>query len=305
MTDQNPFGSIDQGSIPSSGPLPWYGANALSSAQPSSPLGAVDGANSALPNSTPATNAISAPETNPNLPSPPQTLASPEAAKKMVLDRIASGESPNYNTIYGGSTFSDFSDHPRQAQVITEGPDKGQTSDAAGRYQFLSSTWDNQAKKLGLKNFSPGNQDQAAWDLAQTTYKAATKRDLLTDAQQGKVDYSALGSQWPSLKSPAGDDWKATARKAGLTDEQIASLSPVEVAQFQQYHNSIGGKGGGAQGKNSPQGGNLQTQSGNSPSTPDMKALLQLSLLQAAFPQHKFTQINYDPFKIEQAQRVG
>jgi hypothetical protein len=46
--------------------------------------------------------------------------------------------------------------------------------------QFLGSTWDDQAKKLGLADFSPVSQDKAAWNLAAETYKAQTQaRSLL------------------------------------------------------------------------------------------------------------------------------
>jgi hypothetical protein len=115
-----------------------------------------------------------------------------------VLDRIASGESPDYSTIYGGQKFSDFTDHPRVYVPIQGDPD-GRKSSAAGRYQFLASTWDAQAKKLGLKDFGPESQDSAAWDLARTSYLGNTGRDLYGDAKAGKVDWKALAGQWPSL----------------------------------------------------------------------------------------------------------
>jgi muramidase (phage lysozyme) len=135
---------------------------------------------------------------------------------RALLDKIASTESAGrYNVRYGGNgdkTFSGYGDHPRVAEPITSGPDVGKTSSAAGRYQFIGSTWDQQAKKLGLKDFSPANQDAAAWDLAQTEYKAKTGKDLLATLQSG--DTSAIGevpaklsAQWSSLpggRQPAG-----------------------------------------------------------------------------------------------------
>jgi len=117
-------------------------------------------------------------------------------AKQQVLDYIASGESPDYATITGGQKFSSFKDHPR-VKVPLEG---GDYSTAAGRYQFIADTWDAEAKKLGLRDFSPDSQDKAAWDLAQTTYKRQTGRDLTADAKTGQVDWEALSGQWVSLK---------------------------------------------------------------------------------------------------------
>lgn len=135
---------------------------------------------------------------------------------QMVLGKIAGGESPDYQTIYGGSKFSGYTDHPRQRQVITEGPHKGEFSDAAGRYQFLSSTWDSQRRKLGLTDFTPESQDAGAWDLARTTYQHATGRDLHADALAGKINWQALQGQWPSLGKAPG---QGRYGKGALTQE--------------------------------------------------------------------------------------
>ena len=121
-------------------------------------------------------------------------------ARQQVLNKIRSGEANSYNEIYGGHTFTSFADHPRIAVPIQSGPNAGKTSSAAGMYQFIGTPWDQQAKKLGLKDFSPDSQDAAAWDLAKTTYLGATGRSLVADAQAGNVNWSALGGQWESLK---------------------------------------------------------------------------------------------------------
>lgn len=139
------------------------------------------------------------------------------AEGRALLDRIASTESAGrYDVRYGGrgdKTFVGYGDHPRISEPITSGPDVGKTSSAAGRYQFIAPTWDAQAKKLGLKDFSPANQDAAAWDLAQTEYKARTGKDLLSVLRSG--DTAAindvprqLSGQWSSLpggRQPAGE----------------------------------------------------------------------------------------------------
>lgn len=114
---------------------------------------------------------------------------------KALLDAIAGAEARGYNIRYGGETFDSYKDHPR---IGRRTPD-GRSSNAAGRYQFLSTTWDSLAKQLGLKDFSPANQDRAAWQLAVNAYGYGVNgiiKDLRTDPM--KVAYKLNGT-WPSL----------------------------------------------------------------------------------------------------------
>jgi muramidase (phage lysozyme) len=125
---------------------------------------------------------------------------------RQLLDAIAGSESPGYNVKYGGGTFNDFADHPREAVPIRSGPNTGNVSTAAGRYQFLAPTWDQVKKEADLPDFSPDSQDAGAWYLANKTYQQRTGRDLAQDLQSAKGDHraiqqigSALSKVWTSL----------------------------------------------------------------------------------------------------------
>lgn len=118
----------------------------------------------------------------------------PGVAQRLLSVISAPGiEGADYNTLYGGGSFDGYADHPRKAIPIASGRNAGKTSSAAGRYQFLAGTWDEAAKALGLKDFSPENQDRAAWWLAQRDYKARTGGDLLADLEAGAYDKVRAG----------------------------------------------------------------------------------------------------------------
>lgn len=120
---------------------------------------------------------------------------------RALLDTIAGTESPGYDVIFGGQHFTDFSHHPDIAVPINSGPNQGKFSTAAGRYQFIFSTWSALQQELQLPDFSPVSQDKAAWHLAQTEYQNRVGRPLLPDLQNHIFDSvgPALHNQWTSL----------------------------------------------------------------------------------------------------------
>ncbi len=104
------------------------------------------------------------------------TELSPE--EKAFLDVIAyaEGVGASYNTMYGGKTFSG-TQHPRKWTPSPWGT-PGVGSDAAGRYQFLSTTWDEAADGIGVSRgaFTPINQDRAAIWLIKKEGKSVQQR---------------------------------------------------------------------------------------------------------------------------------
>lgn len=187
---------------------------------------------------------------------------SPGEVRQWVLNGIASGEASRYDELYGGSSFSGYGDHPRRSIPIGD----GRSTTAAGRYQFLSSTWDAQKARLGLTDFSPASQDSAAWDLAQRVYKQQTGRDITDDASAGKMDWRALGGTWTSLAGKRSDLGGAPSVSA---DSPMASGGTAEEPP-------------------------VQPTDGSSPAS----SVNPMAMLQALAPHLQFTPVDYDPFAI-------
>ena len=121
---------------------------------------------------------------------------------KAFLDTISRYESPGYDVIVGQGSygapakFTDYTKHPNVIGMRTvAGP-----STAAGRYQFVYSTWKalQQQYPGQFTDFSPITQDKAAWRYAQDVYKQRTGRDLLSTLKEGRVDLAknALRNIW-------------------------------------------------------------------------------------------------------------
>lgn len=179
------------------------------------PNAAVPQAVPLVPPSLIKTPTTSAPAGAPT-PSPPPVQAAPgggytpvenmsiPAEGRALLSTIGAGESQgNYRARYNQPDFHDYGAHPNTYAKITSGPNKNRTSNSAGRYQFISTTWADQQKKLGLKDFSPQNQDAAAWNLAKEAYAQKYRgRNLeadIKDPSKMRDITSALKSQWTSV----------------------------------------------------------------------------------------------------------
>ena len=149
--------------------------------------------------------------------------------QRAMLDAIAFAEGtakyPNYgyNTMFTGKQFSGFGDHPRKIQRSGR-----YASDAAGRYQFLSTTWDPLAKKLGLKDFSPASQDKAAIELSRQY--DVTQQLLQKEGMSMKVS-SLLGRQWASFPGKTIGLDQPTKELKGIQNVYQKSLGSPPPAQ--------------------------------------------------------------------------
>lgn len=129
-------------------------------------------------------------------PEPPPDQA--ERNLRAFLDMIATAEGtagPNgYRTLFGGALFDGYADHPRQFATFTDRAGRTQRTSAAGRYQFLSRTWDELQRALDLPDFSPASQDSAAIELIR-------RRGALADVKAGRVAdaVAKVAPIWASL----------------------------------------------------------------------------------------------------------
>ncbi|MEG4963046.1 MULTISPECIES: glycoside hydrolase family 24 protein [unclassified Microcoleus] len=124
--------------------------------------------------------------------SPPLAMKTGDPYIRALMRTISASESNvsrPYHVVYGGKYVLDLSRHPDWCVKIVNGPNRGKCSTAAGRYQFLTTTWKEKAKRYHARpanflfwedySFEPEDQDAVvyAW---------------LSDRKFWKVDISEM-----------------------------------------------------------------------------------------------------------------
>lgn len=126
-----------------------------------------------------------------------QALQNPNVRKFLDLISYTEGTQGNgYRTAFGGGKLSHLNDHPRYLKSFKQTDGKSNKTSAAGRYQFVSKTWDGVARQYGLRDFSPQNQDLGAVALLfqRGAIPALLKGDYQTAIRK-------TGDEWASLPS--------------------------------------------------------------------------------------------------------
>lgn len=139
---------------------------------------------------------------------------------RAMLRVIRAGEgtadAEGYHRLYGGGRFESFADHPRV--VVTAGK---WTSTAAGAYQALASTWDETARIMGLRDFTPGNQDLFALGRI-------AARGALADVLAGRFETAIpkIAREWASMPgSPYGQPTITLARATSIYSANGGNLA--------------------------------------------------------------------------------
>jgi muramidase (phage lysozyme) len=132
---------------------------------------------------------------------------------RALMRTISAAESNTddpYHVLYGGQAVEQLSRHPDICVKIVAGPNTGNCTTAAGRYQFLTGTWEEKAEKYhpqppswfavwGEYSFDPESQDLVVYHWLKDT--AAWDLDIPTTLRRGQLDavLKRLSGTWTSL----------------------------------------------------------------------------------------------------------
>jgi muramidase (phage lysozyme) len=172
-------------------------ARALSVAAAATLLAACSGSNDAPGDGSAASSdeALSAPTCAPSL-----AAGAVPRFQRALLDTIAFTEGTRgrgqdgYNVTYAYHYFTSCAKHPNIN--ICSG---GLCSTAAGRYQFLNTTWGG----LGFANFHPDNQDRGAMKLV-TRRKAVVPTTRAMTSTEFLNVLDRISYEWASLPAANG-----------------------------------------------------------------------------------------------------
>lgn len=143
---------------------------------------------------------------------PPLVMKGGDPYVRALMRTISASEANYarpYSVLYGGRRIDDLSQHPNQCLLIMTGPNKGDCTTAAGRYQFLTQTWLEKAEKYHPERsllwihhdypFDPEFQDEVVYHWLMDT--SAWNMDVSTHLRAGELDVvlKRLSGTWTSL----------------------------------------------------------------------------------------------------------
>ncbi|MBX5131603.1 hypothetical protein HJB80_02705 [Rhizobium lentis] len=133
-----------------------------------------------------------------------------------------------YSVGFGGRHIEDLSSHPGTLSSFRDNSGRRNKTSAAGGYQFLSSSWGDMEKKLGLTDFSPQSQDIAAVGLLD---RAGALDNVLSGDIDGFVK-DANGT-WASL--PGSPYNQPTRSKSFMRNAWNNYTPPADIPNVNAY----------------------------------------------------------------------
>lgn len=143
----------------------------------------------------------------------PLAMAGGDPYIRALMRTISASESnmnQPYHLLYGGQTVNDLGQHPDTCIPIETGPNVGDCTTAAGRYQFLTTTWQAKAQKYHpyppgwfefwqTYDFSPESQDVVVYRWLSDSEAWGT--DIGQQLRDGKIAQvlELLSGTWTSL----------------------------------------------------------------------------------------------------------
>lgn len=143
---------------------------------------------------------------------PPLVMEGGDPYLRALMRTISASEASfmnPYHVLYTGKHVEDLSSHPNQCLTIVRGPNKGQCTTAAGRYQFLNQTWYEKAARYHPKANEIGGNEKYSFE---PKYQDIVLYSWLNDSnawnfnisellQQGKIEevLERLSPTWTSL----------------------------------------------------------------------------------------------------------
>jgi cation efflux system protein involved in nickel and cobalt tolerance len=169
---------------------------------------------------------------NPQLKFPELVMTEGNPYIRALMRTISASESNGkypYALLYGGKHIHNFERHPNICVPIEVGVNQGKCSTAAGRYQFLTSTWQEKASNYhpapqksnhGIRySFEPEYQDAVVYKWLKDHHQ--WDMDILTLLKQDRVEevLMELSGVWTSLGG-------------GIEDNSMTPYLPQLYRQF-------------------------------------------------------------------------
>lgn len=157
-----------------------------------------------------------------------EALKNPNVQAFLNMISAAEGtDTHGYFTEFGGGKLASIQDHPRVMHDFTTSSGKKDKTTAAGRYQFIEGTFDEEKARLKLPDFSPLSQDRAA--VSRLIMRGALDPLLGGDFQKAM---QLSGKEWASLPSSPYDQPKRSVDfvMANLPANQAPTLRDMTAA---------------------------------------------------------------------------
>lgn len=160
---------------------------------------------------------------------------------RALMRTISAAESNTadpYRLLYGGDRVKDLSVHPDECVRIVNGPNQDDCTTAAGRYQFLTTTWEAEAARYHPNrpawyemwqqpSFEPEYQDAVVYGWLAD--KSAWGEDIAQRLQAGDINQvlELLSGTWTSLGYGIEDN-SMSALLPQIYDEMLAEELAAE-----------------------------------------------------------------------------